>query len=82
MRIALSTVASFATIIIAAVAWQRTEAQSTSALRQVAAITLPGVKGRIDHLAFDAKRRRLFVAALGNDTVESWIPPREHTSSR
>jgi hypothetical protein len=69
MRIALSTLACVATII-AAVAWQRTEAQSTSALRQVAAIPLPGVKGRIDHLAFDAKRRRLFIAALGNDTVE------------
>src|SRR5439155_26946553 len=27
-------------------------------------------KGRIDHLAFDAKNQRLFVAALGNDTVE------------
>jgi DNA-binding beta-propeller fold protein YncE len=39
-------------------------------LRQIAAIPLPGVKGRIDHLAFDAARQRLFVAALGNDTVE------------
>lgn len=39
-------------------------------LRQVASIPLPGVKGRIDHLAFDAARQRLFVAALGNDTIE------------
>ena len=31
-------------------------------------IALPGVKGRIDHFATDG--RRLFVAALGNDTVE------------
>lgn len=31
---------------------------------------MPGVKGRIDHLAFDAATHRLFVAALGNDTVE------------
>jgi YVTN family beta-propeller protein len=45
-------------------------AQSPSALRQVATIALPGVSGRIDHLAFDAARNRLFVAALGNDTVE------------
>jgi DNA-binding beta-propeller fold protein YncE len=30
---------------------------------------LPGCKGRIDHLAFDAEHRRLFVAELGNDTV-------------
>jgi DNA-binding beta-propeller fold protein YncE len=35
-----------------------------------ATIPLPGVKGRIDHFAIDTKRNRLFVAALGNDTVE------------
>lgn len=34
------------------------------------AITLPGVEGRIDHLAFDAVSGRLFVAALGHNTVE------------
>jgi len=33
-------------------------------------IPLPGVEGRIDHLAVDLATRRLFVAALGNDTVE------------
>jgi DNA-binding beta-propeller fold protein YncE len=41
-----------------------------SALQPVATIEMPGVKGRIDHLAVDTARRRLFVAALGNDTVE------------
>jgi DNA-binding beta-propeller fold protein YncE len=35
-----------------------------------ATIPLPGVKGRIDHFTVDAKRNRLFVAALGNDSVE------------
>jgi DNA-binding beta-propeller fold protein YncE len=39
-------------------------------LRQVATIRLPGVKGRFDHLAFDPGSHRLFIAALGNDTVE------------
>ena len=39
-------------------------------LEQSAAIALPNVAGRIDHLAFDAQHQRLFVAALGNDTVE------------
>ena len=39
-------------------------------LRLVATIPLPGVRGRIDHLAHDAEGKRLFVAALGNDTVE------------
>jgi DNA-binding beta-propeller fold protein YncE len=36
------------------------------------AVEMPmaGVKGRIDHFGVDAKRHRLFVAALGNDTVE------------
>ena len=33
-------------------------------------IELANVKGRIDHLSHDLKERRLFVAALGNDTVE------------
>src|SRR6185369_12227577 len=39
-------------------------------LELVATIPLPGVKGRIDHLAVDVKGNRLFVAALANDTVE------------
>ena len=39
-------------------------------LVQIGVIELPGVEGRIDHLAFDATTRRLFVAALGNNTVE------------
>jgi DNA-binding beta-propeller fold protein YncE len=34
------------------------------------AIELPRVEGRIDHLAFDAVGQRLFIAALGNNTVE------------
>jgi DNA-binding beta-propeller fold protein YncE len=34
------------------------------------AVPLPMVEGRIDHLAFDAARGRLLVAALGNNTVE------------
>jgi DNA-binding beta-propeller fold protein YncE len=34
------------------------------------AIELPGVEGRIDHLAVDAAAQRLYVAALGNNTVE------------
>lgn len=34
------------------------------------AIPLPGVEGRIDHFALDTTGRRLFVAALGNNSVE------------
>jgi hypothetical protein len=44
--------------------------QAPEPLKQIATIPLPTVMGRIDHLAFDAQRQRLFVAALGNDTVE------------
>jgi DNA-binding beta-propeller fold protein YncE len=33
-------------------------------------IPLPGVEGRIDHFAFDAGGERLFVCAVGNNTVE------------
>ena len=33
-------------------------------------IPVPGVAGRLDHFTVDAKRKRLFVSALGNNTVE------------
>lgn len=39
-------------------------------LRAVADVPLPGVTGRIDHMALDPAGRRLFVAALGNNTLE------------
>ena len=39
-------------------------------LKLVRTVPLPDVKGRIDHLAIDSKGKRLFVAALGNNTVE------------
>ena len=33
-------------------------------------IPVPGVAGRLDHFTADVKRKRLFVSALGNNTVE------------
>lgn len=33
-------------------------------------IPLPGVEGRIDHFAFDRSNERLFVCALGNNSLE------------
>jgi DNA-binding beta-propeller fold protein YncE len=39
-------------------------------LTLVTTIELPGVQGRIDHLAYDPATQRLYVAALGNNTVE------------
>jgi len=43
---------------------------SPEPLTFVRAIELPRVEGRIDHLAFDPATERLYVAALGNNTVE------------
>ena len=39
-------------------------------LRLIQEIPLPGVQGRIDHFSVDVKRQRLFVSALGNNTLE------------
>ena len=44
--------------------------QGNPALKLVQTIPIPGVEGRIDHLAVDLKGQRVFVAALGNNTVE------------
>jgi DNA-binding beta-propeller fold protein YncE len=46
-------------------------AQSESPLKLKATIGLPDVEGRIDHFAFDEAGERLFVCALGNNTVEA-----------
>jgi DNA-binding beta-propeller fold protein YncE len=35
-----------------------------------ATVPLPGVSGRFDHFAVDTNSHRIFVAALGNDTLE------------
>ena len=48
-------------------------AQFTAAgepLAQIGSIPLKGVEGRLDHLTFDTRSQRLFVAALENHTVE------------
>ena len=39
-------------------------------LELVQSIPLPNVRGRIDHMAVDVAGERLFVAALGNNTLE------------
>jgi DNA-binding beta-propeller fold protein YncE len=39
-------------------------------LHMVQTIPLPGVEGRFDHFAVELQRQHLFVAALGNDTLE------------
>src|ERR1700730_14699448 len=44
--------------------------QETPALRLVQTIPLPGVKGRLAHMGVDLEKKRLFVAATGNNSLE------------
>jgi len=55
---------------IAIAVWTVAPRAVEAPLTLVQSIELPGVDGRIDHLAFDRSTQRLFVAALGNNTVE------------
>src|SRR5438132_3971177 len=45
-------------------------ASAQTPLTLAGTIDLPGVEGRIDHLAIDLGAQRLYMAALGNNTVE------------
>lgn len=45
-------------------------AHGAELLRPIQTISLRGVEGRIDHMAIDPARKRLFLAALGNNSVE------------
>jgi len=66
----------FVAAVGVAVHWPMARGQDTddtskqAPLRLVKTIPLPNVTGRIDHLSFDMESQRLFVAALGNNTVE------------
>ncbi len=44
--------------------------QAPQPLKLVQKIPLPAVKGRIDHISVDLQGKRLFLAALGNGTME------------
>lgn len=44
--------------------------QTVQPLRLEKIIELPDVQGRIDHMSIDVKGERLFVSALGNNTLE------------
>jgi DNA-binding beta-propeller fold protein YncE len=48
----------------------QTQARELLPLQLEEQIPVPGVAGRLDHFTSDAKRRRLFVSALGNNTLE------------
>lgn len=64
-RIAIYVLAVWATLAAPALA-----ADAAAPLVLEATIALPETRGRIDHLAVDLGRRRLFVAELGNGSVD------------
>ena len=76
----LLVMTALGTLLSAAVAGIRAPARARSAgmtkeeggtwLTLASSIALPGVEGRIDHLAYDGDAQRLIVAALGNNPVE------------
>ena len=45
--------------------------QNNAPLRLIQTIPMPKVQGRIDHMALDIEHQRLYVAALGNNTLEA-----------
>jgi Uncharacterized conserved protein len=55
-------------VLLALVGWA--EGQTPSVLHLEKTVELPDVQGRIDHMSVDVKGQRLFVSALGNNTVE------------
>src|SRR5215467_16156069 len=59
-------------LIFGSAAWSQDKpsANERAPLLLVQEIPLPHVEGRIDHFTFDAKRKRVIGAALGNNTVE------------
>ncbi len=48
----------------------QTSAQEKQALKLVQTIPLPRVTGRLDHMGVDLEKKRLFVAAVANNTLE------------
>jgi len=55
-----------ALVVFAGLAW----GQASQSLRLEKTIELPDVQGRIDHMSIDVGGARLFVSALGNNTLE------------
>lgn len=57
-------------ILILSFAARIARAQQNAPLRLIQTIPLPNVHGRIDHFDVDLKGQRLFMSALGNNTLE------------
>lgn len=72
VAIGLTAVVALAVLTIRSTknALAQTQARELLPLQLEEQIPVPGVAGRLDHFSADAKRKRLFVSALGNNTVE------------
>src|SRR5262245_18918939 len=57
-------------LVLALLIHMRAPAQEEKPLRLAQTIALPAVEGRSDHLAVDVQSQRLFLAALGANTLE------------
>jgi DNA-binding beta-propeller fold protein YncE len=66
----LSYKTAYVAIVLCCTSIATITAQSATLLKLKQTIPLSGVEGRIDHFAFDPAGDRLFVCALGNNTVE------------
>ena len=69
-KLCLALLVTIAAVACASQEGETPQGSETPALRQVQSIQLPNVVGRIDHLALDSEGARLFVAPLGDNTVE------------
>lgn len=72
LAISLVSVAAIGVLTIRSTknALAQTQARESLPLQLEEQIPVPGVAGRLDHFTADAKRKRLFVSALGNNSVE------------
>src|SRR4051812_14835156 len=61
---------SLAMLIVTLTGLTAANAQPSDSPVLIQTIKLPGINGRIDHMAIDPDGQRLFVAAVGNDTLE------------
>ncbi len=69
VKASVHSIAAFSAMVVFGLfARASTAGPATPRLSQT--IPLPGIQGRIDHLAVDPRENRLFVCALGNDSVE------------
>jgi DNA-binding beta-propeller fold protein YncE len=66
----LSYKTAYVAVVLCCTSIATITAQSPTLLKLKQTIPLSGVEGRIDHFAFDPAGDRLFVCALGNNTVE------------